>query len=149
MSNQLLQLKVVGVAGDGDAAIERDIIATGAMPLFHLHRVLQFTLAPAQWDESIDEKKFKFTHKASRTELKAPKGRQMFKAGPPDTDCLAIGTEWVYEVWVRLCEWAVQAYSVCWSQQLCCGRVARLIVGCSLNFTYTRLPAHAFRGKQP
>lgn len=48
MGSELLQIQVVG--GDG---LERDVIVTAAMPLFHLHRVLQFCINPHQSDDTI------------------------------------------------------------------------------------------------
>lgn len=42
--------------------------------------------------------KYKFTHKSSWTELKAPKSKQLYQSGPAGQDCLAIGTCWVYQV---------------------------------------------------
>jgi hypothetical protein len=50
MANQLLQLKVVSTSGD---PIERELIVTAAMPLYHLHRVLQFAIQPRQTDDGI------------------------------------------------------------------------------------------------
>jgi hypothetical protein len=48
MGSELLQIQV-----DGSDGLERDVIVTAAMPLFHLHRVLQFCIKPHQSDDTI------------------------------------------------------------------------------------------------
>jgi hypothetical protein len=48
MGSELLQIQVAGENG-----LERDVIVTAAMPLFHLHRVLQFCIKPHQSDDTI------------------------------------------------------------------------------------------------
>lgn len=49
MASTLLQLQVV----DSEGTMQRDIIVTAAMPLYHLHRVLQFCVKPLQSDDTI------------------------------------------------------------------------------------------------
>lgn len=48
MASELLQVAVAGASG-----LERDIIVTAAMPLFQLHRVLQFCIKPNQSDDTV------------------------------------------------------------------------------------------------
>ena len=49
--SELVQLKISGPGG-----VERDLVANETMTMWHLHRAIQFCLAPSQSDDTVAAK---------------------------------------------------------------------------------------------